>query len=102
MLNIILISLLLNTLCHADAYDLALSKAQEAAYIQSGAASFVNNIQDYTKKQTVSRLSEYNLQKEVGASLFLYSIIRNKQLTLHLQRKELMFTPSTFRIKIDI
>ena len=94
--------LLFSLLCSpakADSASDAIGKAQEAAYIQSGAKQIVDKAQRHFEQQTLEIIKDVGLEKELASTLVLYRIYRTKELTF--QVKNYRININTDRISVS-
>lgn len=70
--------LFLTNLCLASDYDLAIQKAGEAAYIQSGAQRVVKSVEEYG----IRKAKKVGIERELFLGLFLYKTYRTQTITI--------------------
>jgi hypothetical protein len=73
----------------------ALSKAQEAAFIQSGARDFIDKLQRYA-------ISKLNAPKEMAIAGYAYQTYKTKSLSLPFNNKKVILTTNAVTLEWPI
>lgn len=96
-------ALLIPNLCLGADYSEALSKAREAAYIQTGAQQFVNDVQSYGVRRLKFFADDVGIRHEAEAVGAVVWAVRNKQVKLPLSKDDrLILRPDSVMLVIGL
>ena len=91
---------LITTSCYAD-YSQALSKAKEAAYIQSGLSDKVNKLTDQATKEIYKKAEELNVKEELEFTVGLYGLYKKREVRFKVdENKRLIINTSSVNLEI--
>lgn len=87
---------------YSATHEEAFNKAKEAAYIQSGAAASVSNLQHYAEDKAHTVAVSLGVANEIGASFFIYKTYKERKLKIKLGEEHLIVEPSSLSLEIPI
>jgi hypothetical protein len=93
---------LFSSVAYCGEYDTAISKAQEALYIQSGLSGTVDTMRSGLEREANFQLKRVGIQKEVGVAGGLLKIVRDRSVSIPLRDKRLTIQPDRVTISICI
>jgi hypothetical protein len=88
--------------CQARDEEQALSTAIHAAYVQTGAARFVNDFQRYGEKELQRKARKQGIDKPLALIVNTYIVLKRQEIHIPLRQHSLYLRPNSVIILIRL